>query len=97
MDRAGKPVVLAPYSRRTSLASGIRLIQRNLVQDFLADMHQNRIEPRGRLEPGGDCRVTSKRGQLAEHLQKRILRKILGLRGVVGHAQQTNKFSRLCA
>ncbi len=87
IDRAGKPVVPTPiFTANQSGIPVIRLIQRNLVHGFLAEMHQNRID-RDAMEPGGECRVTSKRDQLAEHLQKRILSKILGFRDVVGHAQ----------
>jgi len=89
IDRAGKAgCPCSIFTNKPVWHPGYRLIQRNLVQALLADMHQNRID-REAIEPGGDCRVTSKRGQLAEHLQKRILRKILGLRGVVVMRRQT--------
>src|SRR4051812_46210435 len=85
--RSGKTVVTAAvFTTHNLRVLVIRFIKRNLAEDFLAEVHQHRVD-RNPVQPGGKRRITTESGELAENLQKRVLRQIFSFGCVVGHAQ----------
>src|SRR5277367_1246402 len=69
--------VFAPDLLGGIIPAGVRLVQRNLGQRFLPEMHQNRVNGDA-VKPRRERRVSTKAGQLAKNLEERILSQVLG-------------------
>src|ERR1700758_4285412 len=62
------------------------LVERNLPQSFLPEVHECGFD-RHPVNPGGEGRVATKRAQFAENLNECILRQVLVLCNIPRHAQ----------
>src|SRR5579875_2866440 len=77
VNRSKQPAVIIavlPFYR--FLLRVVRFIERYLLYPLLPQMHQNYVHYEA-MEPSGKSRLSAKRGDLPEELQKRFLSQIL--------------------